>query len=503
MRKGFKFTSTLTVLALLLLNVAIASAATITGTQDDTPGVWLFSAGTDVPGGQPTDDIVGNAISAGILTLLGDQAGEIVAFSAGPPDTGEGPRDTTIDLVVQGLRAIDDFGLIEEPDDPSSNFDAGIGGWVKLGNFGEIRADGVVATGTIGPESGVDPEVALGGFEIFIFEDAELSGFNCTLHLKSGATITFTIADRQVNPPTEGGADDTLIAIDLDSIPGFNRATDRVVAITITDDGISQTGTTYGDTTLELDAVATRVSLLPGSISGYKWNDKDGDGVWDPDEAGLGGWTISIAGPVSASTTTAPDGSYTFTDLPAGTYTVSETLQAGWTRTYPPAPGTHTVNLAPGQSITGKNFGNRIPPGSISGYKWNDENGNGVQDPGEARLEGWKIILSGPVNTWTTTASDGSYTFTNLPPGTYTVSEEPKPGWHQTYPPGSVYTLTLGPGESSTGNRFGNRVNPPSVGGEGEILAPTSSHSPAPILAAMALGLVAYTLIRKRKSSHN
>ncbi|MBS7652253.1 hypothetical protein KEJ13_03875, partial [Candidatus Bathyarchaeota archaeon] len=138
----------------------------------------------------------------------------------------------------------------------------------------------VVANGTIGPESGVDPEVALGGFEIFIFEDAELSGFNCTLHLKSGATITFTIDDRQVNPATPYGADDTLIAIDLDSLPGFNPLVDRVVAITITDDGISHTPPTYGDTTLELDAVATRVSLLPGSISGYKWHDLDGDGVW-------------------------------------------------------------------------------------------------------------------------------------------------------------------------------------------------------------------------------
>jgi hypothetical protein len=407
--KRIKFTSTLTILALLFLNVGIASAPTITGTRDDTTGVWLFSAGTDVPGGQPTDEIVGNAINASILTLLGDQAEEILDFSAGPPDPGEDPSDTTKNKVVEGLSAIDDFGLIGRTVDDRANFDAGSGGWAMLGNFGEIRADGVVATGTIGPESGVDPELALGGFEIFIFEDAELSGFNCTLHLKSGATITFTIADRQVDPPTEGGADDTLIAIDLDSIPGFNATTDRVVAITIQDDGIRMTGQLWPDTTLELDAVAVRVSTL-------------------------------------------------------------------------------------------------TTPGSISGYKWNDEDGDGVKDPGENFLGGWRIILSGPESKEATTDSNGRYSFTDLPPGTYTVSEEPKPGWVQTHPPGSSYTIVLPEGGIVNDKNFGNRKlppPPPSVGGEGEILAPTSSHSPASIPAAMALGLVAYTLIRKRNSSRN
>lgn len=408
MRKIFREASALYVLIALLLSIELASAAVITGTQDDTPGVWLFSAGTDTtPGGQPTDEIVKKAIDFGILTLLGDNAGEIVDFTAGPPDTDEDERDTTLALVVEGLTAIDDFGLIQEGLDPSANFDAGIGGWVKLGNF-EIRADGVVATGTIGPETATtkeQAEAALGGFEIFIFEDAELSGFTCTLHLKSGATITFTIADRKVNPNTPGGADDTLIAIDLDSIPGFNKVTDRVVAITITDDGISMTEPPlWPDTTLELDAVATRISTI-------------------------------------------------------------------------------------------------TPPGTISGYKWNDLDGDGFKDAGEAYLEGWKIILSGPVSKETFTDSNGKYSFTDLPSGTYTVSEELKPGWQQTHPLSpSYYTITLPEGGVVDDKNFGNRIPPPppSVGGEGEALTPTSSNSSAPAIAVIALGLVAYSIIKRR-----
>ncbi|PDM26097.1 hypothetical protein CP083_05600 [Candidatus Bathyarchaeota archaeon B24-2] len=365
MYRKVNFAVALTILTIIIfgstLSFVAASPGTITGSEDDTPGVWLFSAGTDTePGGQPTDEIVENAIEAGIVELIGDEVEEIADFHAGPGEPYEGERDNELSLVVEGLSAIDDFGLIEEPDDPSSNFDAGIGGWVTLSNFGEIYADGVVATGTIGPEEGVDPEEALGGFEIFIFEDAELSGFTCTLTLKSGGTISFTIADRQVNPDTPNGADDTLIAIDLDSLPGFTSG-DAVVAITITDDGVSMTEPVYGDTTLELDAVATRVSVLEpyGSISGYKWNDLDGDGVKDPDEPGLEGWTIALSGEVSDTTTTDENGYYEFTNLPAGSYTVSEVPQANWVQTYPPSPGTYSIELSPGENSVNNNFGNK------------------------------------------------------------------------------------------------------------------------------------------------
>ncbi len=81
---------------------------------------------------------------------------------------------------------------------------------------------------------------------------------------------------------------------------------------------------------------------------------------------------------------------------------------------------------------------------SISGAKFNDLNGNGSWDPGEPGLEDWTINLAGPVSGTTTTAADGSYSFTNLDPGDYTVSETLKPGWAQTCPatPGT-YSVTL------------------------------------------------------------
>ena len=101
-----------------------------------------------------------------------------------------------------------------------------------------------------------------------------------------------------------------------------------------------------------------------GENQGTKWNDLDGDAVWDqPDEPGLEGWIIYVdenhnrqwdgAGVESFFDVTGPDGSYAITGLPAGTYWVGEVLQANWVQTYPgglpgsPAGGT-AVEVTPG-----------------------------------------------------------------------------------------------------------------------------------------------------------
>ncbi len=55
---------------------------------------------------------------------------------------------------------------------------------------------------------------------------------------------------------------------------------------------------------------------------------------------------------------------------------------------------------------------------------WTDTNGNGVQDSGEAGINGVTVQLvnsGGTVIATTTTAGDGNYTFSNLAAGSYTV----------------------------------------------------------------------------------
>ncbi len=377
MRKFINLAFSLALVAILVVG-SVSAQEVIMGDEDpETSGVWLFSAGTDVPAGAPTDDIIDDARAFGILEYIGNVASEVSSFANGPPegppgaDPGETARDNTLALVVEGLTEVDDFGFIEEGEDPTANYDAGIGGWVILSNFGNVFADGTTSTGSIGsltaPANQEQADEALGGFEIFIFEDATCSGYICTLYVAGSSTyeIEFSIVDRQVDPDTPNSADDTLTAIDLDTL-GL-QPNEYVYQIKIQDDSIAMTNPGPNeDTTLELDAVATRIGVIYGSISGLKWHDNDEDGIKDAGENTISGWHIYLSGPVSDSTTTIYDGTYIFTNLPTGTYTVSEEHRPGWNQTYPDPPGEHTVILDPGEIVTDIDFGNNAPP-SVGG----------------------------------------------------------------------------------------------------------------------------------------
>lgn len=115
-----------------------------------------------------------------------------------------------------------------------------------------------------------------------------------------------------------------------------------------------------------------------GTISGYKWNDANGNGIRDTGEPGLSGWTIKASECIQGncntlgtpvSTVTNASGYYLFSGLtyqPATWYRLQETLQAGWSATSP-SGGYKDIKLEPpgsgGQPAkcyeSNINFGNR------------------------------------------------------------------------------------------------------------------------------------------------
>jgi hypothetical protein len=158
------------------------------------------------------------------------------------------------------------------------------------------------------------------------------------------------------------------------------------------------------------------------------------------------------------STTTDANGNYDFMGLVPALYHVREVVQPGWMQTVP-ASGVYDIMLAPGQVSAKNDFGN-FKLGSISGMKFNDMNGNGKKDAGEPGLAGWTIMLSGPTGmaaTSTMTDASGTYSFSNLGPGTYNLSEVMKAGWVQTMHPGSVRIRS---GVASMNDNFGNHLGP-------------------------------------------
>lgn len=104
----------------------------------------------------------------------------------------------------------------------------------------------------------------------------------------------------------------------------------------------------------------------------------------------------------------------------------------------------------------------------LSGVKFHDVSNFGVRDVGEELLPGWTVRLLGtdclgnPVDLTTVTDGFGAYSFQNIRPGNYTLSEETQAGWIQTaptpVPPGTFVLVidNLVGGDDRTNLDFGN-----------------------------------------------
>jgi hypothetical protein len=222
------------------------------------------------------------------------------------------------------------------------------------------------------------------------------------------------------------------------------------------------------------------------SIAGTVYNDVNVNDVYDGTDTALAGVTVALTGttgagsPVSLTTTSASNGTYSFTGLAPGVYTVTETPPAGYT-TETANSGSlggsaatavvSNVTVTSGETGTSYNFGQYVPAtSSIAGVVYNDLNGNDA-DNSEPGIAGVTVTLTGtsslgsPVDLTTTSASNGTYSFTGLAAGTYTVTETPPPGYvTETANAGSqggtaatavVSNVTLATGAAGTNYNFG------------------------------------------------
>jgi hypothetical protein len=213
------------------------------------------------------------------------------------------------------------------------------------------------------------------------------------------------------------------------------------------------------------------------SISGVKFRDVDADGsAREPGEAGLAGWTFYVDyngnGSIDAgepSAVSAADGSFKIDGVKPGAYSVREVSQAGWTCSF---PGTcqYNVTFESGEVKSGADFGN-WEPATVSGSKFADVNGNGVQDPGDTPLAGFVFYvdyngngINDPGEPSAASTSDGTWTITGVKPGSWAVREVGQAGYTCTVPAnGCAYGVTLGAGETQTGKVFGNQPPAPAA----------------------------------------
>lgn len=208
-------------------------------------------------------------------------------------------------------------------------------------------------------------------------------------------------------------------------------------------------------------------------------------------------------------------GSYIANNLSAGTtFEATEQEADGWVLAYVSCgegadwtwiEGGVKVDLAAGDDVNCEFWNVKL--GSISGFKLNDTNGNGLMEVSEEKLPGWTIQLwaecemeeeielsylsdlrSEPdyedctpqLLDETVTDENGEYSFTNLPDGTYYVCEVMQAGWERTFPADNdCHTVIVEDGEDCIAN-FANREKKP-----GNVLgsSTTSTTTPTKVLA--------------------
>ncbi len=190
-----------------------------------------------------------------------------------------------------------------------------------------------------------------------------------------------------------------------------------------------------------------------GKIFGYKWNDLDGDGIWDEGEPGLEGWTIwaecgywvgEVEYYLLAFDITDASGYYEMASLPPGTYTVWEEAPEGEDDWIPTSPAMVYVDII-GHTEARVDFLN-FELGCIEGYKYEDYDGDGMLDPEDLAIEGWYVYLylDGKLFATALTDASGHYSFCGLGPGEYTVLEEDRTGWIPTNEPSELVVMTSG-----------------------------------------------------------
>ncbi|MBC1231154.1 hypothetical protein HB816_11890 [Listeria booriae] len=170
-----------------------------------------------------------------------------------------------------------------------------------------------------------------------------------------------------------------------------------------------------------------------GSVSDVMFEDLNGNTSQDSGEKGVAGIKVELRntqGELIASTTTGADGRYTFSDVSDGQYyihvdltTIPKNEKLYTTEGINGADGNSSYfTVSNGNAITGFHFGFYPQQGAIQSYVYNDANGNGQKDGGEAGISGVHIALydeAGAKVADATTDSAGTYHFDALDPGRY------------------------------------------------------------------------------------
>lgn len=257
----------------------------------------------------------------------------------------------------------------------------------------------------------------------------------------TASSADFTAVNRTLTFTAGGARTQTVVvATTNDTLP---EASEQLTA-TLSNPANATIGTATATGTIEDDGDQATVS-----ISGTPTVDEGGNLVFEVslNVAPLSTLTVDFATvngtAVAGSDFTANSGTLSFTNAATQTITVASVNDdvAEDAESFTVALSNVTGGAIGTASATGSitdNDGN----GTISGVKFHDRNLNGTQDNNEEGLSGWVITLTdtddGSTVATATTGSGGAYSFTEVRPGNYSVTETIQDGFVQSAPASAV-----------------------------------------------------------------
>jgi len=205
------------------------------------------------------------------------------------------------------------------------------------------------------------------------------------------------------------------------------------------------TGSTTTSLSVQYGYPITTYGIVPnGRLEGVVFQDRNENGRQDPDEAGVPGVVVRIEGRRAAISDR--DGRLAIDAVKEGEYRVSlddETIPVGMVATQ----SRHTVQVTDG-ARTSVEFA-LVADATLSGIVYLDADRDGVRDPDEEGIGGVVFELQGPRQQFATSADDGTFTFSHLPPGDYTLVVNPASLPPDVHMEGSSpLKITLRPGAS-------------------------------------------------------
>ena len=202
------------------------------------------------------------------------------------------------------------------------------------------------------------------------------------------------------------------------------------------------------NTTVDIGVISDFELSLESVLSGFVWEDIDGDGIFDDNEVGDAGVIVRLFeedGTIIFQTMTDETGFYQLETLVVGNIFLGfidldsdlistlpfegtdELLDSDVTNANGPFT-TELIFLSPSSVNEGVNLG-YFRTGSVGDFVWDDLNSDGIQGASEPGFDGVQLNLfnsAGTMLATTTTDSQdgvsGLYSFDDLNPGIYTIS---------------------------------------------------------------------------------